>query len=221
MNKTLYILCSLALFLASCAVGGGSGAGQTSPATENNQTKASPAPSAPSQTAGGAAGESATAGNKNYAGANPADKTACLKTEVPGRRVDPKQTFAIDFEPFRRSCFVTAHDPEFTDPPLGSQFFIYTDGREAFELPEAFNGTTVGCWAEAVAFQDLNGDALTDIVIAGMCSAKSSPYRENMVYVNTGRDFKTDTDANLKLNDFTKIKDIADFVKRNQAQFFR
>jgi hypothetical protein len=115
---------------------------------------------------------------------------------------------------------VTAHDPEFTDPPLGSEFYIYRDGREVSKLPDSFNGTTTGCWAEAVAFQDLNADGLTDVVIAGMCSAKASPYSENMVYVNTGRDFATSPEANSKLNDFRKIKDISDFVKRNQEQFF-
>ena len=44
---------------------------------------------------------------------------------------------------------------------------------------------------------------------------------ENMVYVNTGRDFTTNEDANYKLADFKRIKDITDFVRKNQQIFFK
>jgi hypothetical protein len=210
MNKSLLLTLAAALFFGACAAGANRPAENPAPV---NQTAVSAPPKPPDS--GGAAGEKA--GSETAA----KDRTAsCAALKIPGRRVDPKQTFAVDFAPFEGSCFVTAHDPEFTDPPLGSEFFIYRDGRELFRLPGAFNGTTTGCWAEAVAFQDLNGDNLTDVVVAGMCSAKSAPYSENMVYVNTGRDLTTDRDANYKLNDFKKIKDISDFVKRNKEQFF-
>jgi len=41
-----------------------------------------------------------------------------------------------------------------------------------------------------------------------------------MVYVNTGKAFVTDEQANYKLQDLKKIKDISDYVKRNQSEFF-
>jgi hypothetical protein len=116
---------------------------------------------------------------------------------------------------------VTLHDPEFDDPALGSEFYIFKDGREAYKFPNAFNGVTSGCWAEGVAFQDLDEDGLTDVIIAGMCSAKTASYSENMVYVNKGNEFATSEDANYTLEKFKKIKDIADFVKRNKEQFFQ
>ena len=144
----------------------------------------------------------------------------CFNVKVPGKELDKKQTFTFDYEPFKNACFVTAHDPEFDDPPLGSEFFIYRDGRQVFKFPKPFNGVTTGCWAEGVAFQDLNEDGLTDIIIAGMCSAKTAPYNENMIYVNRGNEFTTNEDANYTLVKFKKIKDIADFVKRNKEQFF-
>jgi hypothetical protein len=150
-----------------------------------------------------------------------ASKSQCLNVKTGDKIVLAKQTFPIDFEPFRQSCFVTAHDPEYDDPPLDSEFSIYTDGKEVFKFPEQFNGTSSGCWVEGVAFQDLNADGLTDVIVAGMCGAKSGPYSENMVYANTGRGFTTDPIANSKLQDLKRIKDIADFVKSNQKAFFK
>lgn len=149
------------------------------------------------------------------------EKPDCLNVKIKGKELDKKQTFAFDYEPFKNACFVTAHDPEFDDPPLDSEFFIYRDGKEVYKFPNQFNGVATGCWAEAVAFEDLNEDGLTDVIIAGMCSAKSAPYSENMVYVNKGNEFSTNEDANYTLEKFKKIKDIADFVKRNKEQFFQ
>lgn len=145
----------------------------------------------------------------------------CLETMTDNFRVYRKQTFAFDFEPFKQSCFVTSFDPEYGDnPPLESNFAIYKDGKKAFDFPSQFNGVTSGCWVEAVAFQDLNEDRLTDIIVVGKCSAKSAPYNENMVYVNTGKTFTTREDANFQLTDKTTIKAIADFVKENRTMFF-
>lgn len=148
------------------------------------------------------------------------NKSGCARIDTGEKTVLKSQTFPIDFAPFKNSCFVTAHDPEYTDPPLGSEFSIYRDGEEVFFFPGQFNGVTIGCWVEAVSFQDLNTDNLTDIIVVGKCSAKTAPYHENMVYVNTGRTFITDEDANYKLVDLKTIKDIADFVKRNKQIFF-
>jgi hypothetical protein len=148
-------------------------------------------------------------------------KSECLNVEAGDKAVQEKQTFPIDFEPFRTSCFVTAYNPEFDDPPLESEFAIYTDGKEVFKFPDQFNGVQFGCWVTGVAFQDLNADGLTDIIVAGMCSAKTAPYSENMVYANTGKSFVTNIEANYKLQDFKKISEIEKFVKANQGLFFK
>lgn len=144
----------------------------------------------------------------------------CANINTGEKKLLKSQTFPVDFPPFKNSCFITAHDPEYTDPPLDSEFSIYRDGEEIFFFPGQFNGVSVGCWVEAVSFQDLNNDNLKDIIVVGKCSAKSAPYNENMVYVNTGTTFITDEDANYKLADFQKVKDIADFVRRNKQIFF-
>ena len=167
----------------------------------------------------------ASAGSNQAEKKDSAEKSSarndCLSVKAAGKKVDEKQTFPFDYEPFKGSCFVTLHDAEYDDPPLDSEFFIYKDGRQVYKFPGQFNGVTTGCWAEAVAFQDLNGDGLIDVIIAGMCSAKTAPYSENMVYVNKGKEFTTSEDANYTLDKFKKIKDIADFVKQNKEQFFQ
>jgi len=148
-------------------------------------------------------------------------KTDCASVDVGDSAVMAKQTFPVDFAPFTNSCFVTAYNPEYDDPPLESEFAIYKDGKKVFDFPGQFNGVEYGCWVEGAAFEDLNGDNLKDIIVAGMCSAKSAPYSENMVYVNTGNAFTTSEDANSKLADFKRIKDITDFVRKNQQIFFK
>ena len=145
--------------------------------------------------------------------------TACYAVDAGTKTVLRSQTFAIDFEPFRNSCFVTSHDPKFKDPPLESEFAIYKDGKNVFSFPNQFNGVTVGCWVEAVAFQDVNTDNMTDIVVVGKCSAKSAPYNENMVYLNNGKAFATNEDANTKLSDLKTIKEILGHIKDNPAAF--
>ncbi|MDQ4120595.1 MAG: hypothetical protein M3209_04010 [Acidobacteriota bacterium] len=148
-------------------------------------------------------------------------KKGCLEARRGDKVPDAKQTFVMDFAPFRDACFITFHDPEYTNPPLNSEFYAYLNGKQVFEFPNQFNGVTTGCWIEAVSFVDLNQDDLKDIIVAGMCSAKSAPYSENMVYVNTGEDFTTSENANYKLADFKRIKDIENFVRRNRQLFFR
>ena len=138
-----------------------------------------------------------------------------------GKVPDAKQTFVMDFAPFRDACFVTFHDAEYENPPLNSEFYVYLNGKEVFEFPNQFNGVTTGCWIEAVSFADLNDDELKDIIVAGLCSAKTAPYSENMVYVKTGDGFRTDENANYKLADFTRIKEIENFVRRNRQLFFK
>ena len=148
-------------------------------------------------------------------------KTDCAGVDVGDSAVMAKQTFPIDFAPFTNSCFVTSYNPEYDDPPLESEYAIYKDGVKVFDFPGQFNGVEFGCWVEGAAFEDLNDDNLKDVIVAGKCSAKSAPYSENMVYVNTGRDFTTDETANSKLADFKRIKDITDFVRKNRQIFFK
>ncbi len=151
----------------------------------------------------------------------PATRSDCLNIETGDDVVLRSQTFPIDFKPFEGSCFVTTYNPEYDDPPLESKFAIYTDGKSVFDFPGQFNGVEFGCWVEAVAFQDLNADDLTDIIVVGKCSAKSASYNENMVYRNTGKSFTTSEEANSKLNDLKRTKDIAEFVQKNQQSFFK
>ena len=157
---------------------------------------------------------------KNVFGDKEDPETKCANINAGDKTLLKSQTFPIDFAPYKNSCFVTAHDPEYTDPPLNSEFSIYRSGEEIFFFPGQFNGVTTGCWVEAVSFQDLNTDNLTDIIVVGKCGAKSGPYHENMVYVNTGTTFMTDEDANYKLADFQNAGEISDFVKRNKQLFF-
>jgi hypothetical protein len=145
--------------------------------------------------------------------------TACYKVDAGKKAVLQSQTFAIDFEPFKNSCFVTSHDPEFKDPPLESEIAIYKDGKRVFSFPEQFNGVQVGCWVEAVAFQDLNEDRLTDVIVVGKCGTKSGSYNENNVYINTGKTFVTRQDANSQLADLKTIREIAAYVKENPQAF--
>jgi hypothetical protein len=144
----------------------------------------------------------------------------CASVDVGEKKVLKAQTFPIDFEPYRGGCFVTSHSPEYQGSPMESEYAIYVDGKKVFDFPDQFNQTGFGCWVDAVAFQDLNADGLTDVVMVGKCSGKSQTYNENMVYVNNGSEFTTDLDANYKLNEFSKVKDVANFAKNNRKIFF-
>lgn len=212
----LFVFVFAALCVAGCASSREAGRGDN---IENKAVNAREVTAAESGE-GNAGIASATRETKKPAD-DAAARAECAKTDVGDKAVLAKQTFAIDFEPFRKSCFVTAYNPEYDDPPLESELAIYTNGKEVFKFPNQFNGVTVGCWVEAVAFQDLNADGLTDVIVAGMCSAKSAPYSENMVYVNTGKAFVTDEQANYKLQDFRRIRDMSDYVKSNQSVFFK
>lgn len=147
-------------------------------------------------------------------------KNDCLNVDTGDNEIVKNQTFPIDFAPFKNSCFVTSNNPEFDDPPMESEFAIYKNGEKVFDFPGRFNGVTFGCRVESVVFEDLNNDNLKDIAVVGKCQEKSAPYNENMIYVNTGKAFITKEDANYKLAEFKKIKEITDFAKSNQIIFF-
>ena len=144
---------------------------------------------------------------------------ACYEVDTGDKALLRSQTFAIDFEPFKGTCFVTSHDPEFKDPPLESEIGIYRNGKKIFNFPGQFNGVTVGCWVEAVAFQDINNDRFTDVIVVGKCNGKSGSFNENVVFVNNGGTFFTRQDANYRLADFKTIKEVTEYVKENAHYF--
>ena len=145
----------------------------------------------------------------------------CQSVDAGEQKVYKKQTFAIDFEPFRGSCFVSTYDPEFgDDPPLQSEYAIYKNGRKVFDFPNQFNGVNFGCWPEAVAFPDLNGDKRNDVIVIGKCSGKDRTYNENSVFINDGKGFASRDDANMALSEFGTVRQVTDFVKENGGMFF-
>jgi hypothetical protein len=185
-----------------------------------NQKPANNANSAP----GAGNGQAAVAANspaKDSSSEIAVTKRDCESVDTGDNALLKSQTFPFNFEPFRNSCFITSYNPEYDDPPMESEIAIYKNGKKIFDFPGQFNGVLTGCWIDAVSFQDLNSDGLTDVITVGKCSAKTAPYNENVFYVNTGKAFVTDETANYELADFKKAADIADFVKRNQKLFFK
>lgn len=146
-------------------------------------------------------------------------KSNCYNLTKGDLMLDKKQTFDIDFKPFEKSCFVTFHNPEFDNPPLGSQFYIYKNDKEVFEFPEQFGMGNTTCWVDAVGFEDVNNDQLKDVIIVGKCGAKSGAFNENMVYLNNGKEFVTNAESNAEMMDFSKISQIREFVKKNPKMF--
>lgn len=160
---------------------------------------------------------------KNAETAAKKDTYTCPSVQRAGKRQIKTQTFPFDFKPFEKSCFVTFASTEDMmdekDVPRGSTFHIYQNGKSVFDLPDAFDGLT-GCWIEGASFKDLNADGLTDIVIAGSCLGAKSGYPANAIFVNNGKDFTTNGEANQKLENFKKLSEIEAFVKNNQKLFF-
>lgn len=217
--KAKLVLCLLVISggLMACTIAVNQ---QGNSSTSNNPANLSAVP--PQSNTGNAKPAESTPNTSENAGAKEASdqsSSACHRLTRDDYLLDKKQTFAIDFPPFEKSCFVVFHDPEFDDPPLNSQYFIYRDGKEIYTFPDQFNGSNVGCWVTAVAFEDLNDDGLKDVAITGKCSAKSSPYSENMAYINTGRDFKTNPRTNEEMMDFTKIGQVKDYVRKHVSEF--
>ena len=143
----------------------------------------------------------------------------CHSSDTGDRFVLENQTFPIDFKPFENACFVTSHDPEFDDPPLGSVFSIYKDGKNVYEFDSRFNPDAASCWVEGVAFEDLTDDGLIDIIVVGKCGLKPGETQGNEVFINNGKGFYTVVESNDRLDDVNKIKDIADFVRKNNQLF--
>ncbi|MBV9216317.1 MAG: FG-GAP repeat protein [Acidobacteria bacterium] len=214
MQKALLISTILIVALASAcsfSVGTNSAANNASATNANaNATGSNSTPAA-----------SPAAANANTQSANPSIK--CDEAAQSGKKFIKSQSFPFDLEPFRGSCFVTfASKEEMVDErdvPRGSTFYIYKDGKQVFQFPDAI-GAGEGCWVEAVGFNDLNGDGKTDVIIAGSCLGAKSGYPSNAVYVNTGKAFTTKPSANEKLDELKTVADIEAFVKKNSAEFF-
>src|SRR5687767_13338372 len=149
-----FIFLLLSIALTSCRFGSREPAANTSPTPTPIVAAATQSPT-PDATPEETAGKSAT--------------LVCQTVNTGDNVVYKKQTFAIDFDPFKGSCFVTSHNPESDDPPMESEFSIYKNGKKVFDFPSQFNGVTFGCWVDAVGFQDLNDDKLTDIIVVGKC----------------------------------------------------
>lgn len=219
MKKKIFFLICAAVCLASCTFG------TKTESQPSNQTDEAPKPSVETRTSAPIKSEPTNAAapilKKDAFNEIKTTKADCLRAATGDNAILAAQTFPVDFAPFANACFVTSYNPEYDDPPMETEFAIYQDGKKVFDFPNRFNGVEFGCWVESVAFEDLNADDLKDIVVAGKCSAKSQPYHENMIYVNTGSAFTTDENANLKLSDFKKIKEITDFAKANQQIFFK
>ncbi|MBX3300319.1 MAG: hypothetical protein KF736_12745 [Acidobacteria bacterium] len=153
-----------------------------------------------------------------------AAKIDCKGLSMPGKIAIPKQTFPFDNEPFKGSCFATFGSKEdmldAKDLPRGSTFHIFKDGKKVYDLPDAFDGMGA-CWVEAISFDDLNGDKLVDVIMAGSCLSARDSYPQNAVYVNTGKGFTTDSDANEKLQGMKTAKAIEDYVRKHTKEFFK
>jgi hypothetical protein len=218
INKITVLLLLSGLFLISCSSvkQANENLAPTNIGTSDQQPNANKNPANVDAT--GYAGANSNA-EKTTTGSSVA-RAACMTVDAGKRAVQKSQTFVIDFEPFKGSCFVTTYNPEYGDSHMESAYDIYKGGKKIFSFPGQFNGSTFGCWVDAAAFQDLNHDGLTDVIVAGKCAAKQADYNENMVYMNTGKTFTTREDGNNQLGDLKTIKEITDFVEDNQQIFF-
>ncbi|MBK9164182.1 MAG: hypothetical protein IPM21_09760 [Acidobacteria bacterium] len=214
MRSQIFLLALFALSLSGC--GGMNVAENRAPAPANSAANTAPAASVRAEPPAEADGLMApnTLGSK-------AARELCFETNTGDTDIVREQTFAIEFEPFKGTCFITMHNPEYDDPPLESEFAIYRGNRRVAEFPEQFNGVNFGCWIEGVGFQDLNDDQKIDAVIVAKCSGKSGEYYENMVYANDGRGFTTNLDANYKLAEFKTVKQIAEYAREHRSAFFK
>lgn len=201
------LIVAISLFAASCSVNIGT---NTATQNSNSNSNSKPAETAKTETSPAAAAAATT-------------KQDCSSFSMPGKVFVAKQSFPFDHAPYQGSCFVTfASKDDMVDEkdvPRGSRFYIYRDGKQMFEFPDAFGGQEA-CWVEAVSFKDLNGDKETDIAIAGRCLGAKDSYPTNAIYVNVGKGYITNEEANANLDEFKTIKQIEDYVIKNKKEFF-
>jgi hypothetical protein len=219
MNKNIiriFILTVTALGFTACS-------GNTAKPAEQLKTDGSKVETDNTKANANEPAKSDAKANTTAAQSSALDKSACLTAKMDGKKLIPSQTFVFDNEPFTKSCFVTFANKEDMlddkDLPRGSEFYIFKDGKQVYKFDDAFDGQPA-CWVEGVGFEDLNGDKKTDVIIAGKCLAAKDSYSVNAVYANEGGKFKTDGTANQELENFTTIKQLSDFVKKNNGKFF-
>lgn len=209
----LFLFCALN-FAVCDGVAPGSSNQPANAGTANTTNTTNVAANKPAETAANTANT-----NTPVAAKLSQDKSACLTAKMAGKRLIANQTFLFDYEPFKGSCFVTFASKEDMldekDVPRGSTFHIFKDGKKIYDFEDAFDGQQA-CWVEAVAFEDLDGDKKTDVIVAGSCLAAKDSYPSNAVYMNKGTEFQTIASANQKLEKFTTIKQIVDYVKSRQ-----
>lgn len=207
MKKAILFLAGAGYLLAGCGGPGSEPATASPAATSAAAAIASPARPEATPTRDAKTGKPAA---------------SCGPVAEPGQRFIAEQSFPFDYEPFRGSCFVTFADikamVDEKDVPRGSTFHLYKDGKQVFQFPDGFKFKD--SWIEAVSFDDLNGDGLTDVIIAGEWLGTNFSAPTNVVYVNTGSTFTTNKDANQKLDKLSSIAKIKKAVKRDLKSFF-
>ncbi len=214
MRKFL-IYCAAALLLAAC----GSVKETAEKPAANSPVKAENAAAIPPK----APAIPLEAGAEIASGAlgSKAARELCNEIDTGDFPIWKPQTFAIEFEPFAGSCFVTTHNPEYDDPPMESQIAIYRRDKKVLDLPGMFNGVTFGCWVDGVGFQDLNNDGRIDVIVVGKCQAKMGDYNENMVYANDGKTLTTNETANTWISEMKTVKEVAAYARENPEMFFK
>lgn len=216
MIKTTIFLTLFALCATACVFS----TNRQSQQTVQNTNAASPKPSEETAKNTSKDNKEATPKKTELSGG---DKSACLKATMNGKRLIADQTFVFDYEPFKKSCFVTFGSKEEMldekDVARGSTFHIFKDGKLVYDFPDAFDGQRA-CWVEGVGFDDLNGDGDTDVIIAGSCLGAKDSYPSNAVYENFNDDFRTYGSQNQNLENLKTVGEIKEYVKKNKNKFF-
>ena len=216
MKAKFFVLFVISVLAAACSTAGTDTANKPAP------LKANTAADALSDNSQKAAADANAAHSAAIAAGEPT-LAQCYQSKVAGKMLVREQTFVFDHKPYEKSCFVTFANPDEmvdkTDVPRGSTFHIFTNGEDMFEFPDAFNGQTA-CWVEALSFDDLNKDGLTDVIMAGKCLGAKDSYPTNAIFVNVGKGFSTNEEANAELDDLKNIQQIREFVGKNLKRFF-
>jgi hypothetical protein len=58
------------------------------------------------------------------------------------------------------------------------------------------------------------------VLVAGRCLAAHDSYSSHAIYVNAGKTFTTNEEANSKLDDLKTLKDIETYARKNVKTFF-
>jgi hypothetical protein len=105
------------------------------------------------------------------------------------QNVVAKQSFDTSFRGFGAVRFVTLRDT--TGGPGKCRFELRRAGRTVYRFPTAYTDQWSCFDVTAVAFRDVNGDRLKDVLvlataITGVGPTGARPFQANTVYYNTG-----------------------------------